>query len=321
MTDYRWAILGPGTIAAEFADAVHAAGQHIYGVGSRNLERAREFAAAHHIEKAYGSYDDLLADPSIDIIYLSTPHSSHYKYLLHALEAGKHVLCEKAIVLSSRQLAPVLQLAKTKKRVVCEAMTLFHMPLYTKLRQLIKSGTLGTIKLVNVTFGSLKPDDPSSRFFNPDLAGGALLDIGTYALSFARFFLSSQPQTVLTTVKRFETGVDEQSGIILQNDANELGTITLAMRAKLPKRGIVAGERAFVIVDNFPRADRATLTYPDGQSEIITAGNSGQALMYEFNDMNSAVLNGEEGTMALTSDVIALMTTVRDQWGIRYPFE
>ncbi|MFT8927741.1 MAG: Gfo/Idh/MocA family oxidoreductase [Sporolactobacillus sp.] len=322
MTAYKWAILGPGKIASEFADAVVASGESIYAVGSRSLKRAEQFAAAHSIQKAYGDYDALLADPDIDIIYLATPHSSHYKYLLRALECGKHVLCEKAITVSSRELDPVIRLAAQSHLIVAEAMTIFHMPLYRKLQKLINDGTLGTVKLVQVSFGSLKPYDVTSRFFNKDLAGGALLDIGTYALSFARLFFSSQPDQILTTVKPFETGVDEQSGIILKNKEQELGVITLAMRAKLPKRGIVTGDRAYLTVDNFPRADRATLTYPDGSSECIEAGDTQQAMIYEYADMN-AIVRGEKAndSLALTQDVIQLMTAIRNQWGIRYPFE
>jgi predicted dehydrogenase len=322
MKELKWAILGPGRIAAEFADAIHAAGGTIYAAGSRNLGRAKAFTEQHHIEKAYGSYDEMLADPDIDVIYLSTPHSSHYAYLLKSLRHGKHVLCEKAITVSSRQLDPVVRLAEEKGLIVAEAMTIFHMPLYRKLREIINSGKIGTVKMVNVTFGSLKPYDVRNRFFSKDLAGGALLDIGTYALSFVRSFLSSQPDQVLTAVKKFETGVDESSGIILKNKDHEMATVTLTMRAKLPKRGIVTGDRAYITVDNFPRADQATLTYPDGKVETIEAGSTAHAMVYEFNDMNAAV-RGErvEKTLPLTRDVVDIMTQVRDQWGIRYPFE
>ncbi|MFT8319042.1 MAG: Gfo/Idh/MocA family oxidoreductase [Sporolactobacillus sp.] len=322
MKQLNWAILGPGGIASEFAGAVHASGGKIYAVGSRSLERARDFAQKHHIEKAYGDYDEMLADKAIDVVYLSTPHSSHYKYLLRCLENDKHVLCEKAITVSSQQLDPVQRLAKEKKLVVAEAMTLFHMPLYHKLKQLVDEGKIGTVKLVQVSFGSLKPYDVTSRFFNIDLAGGALLDIGTYALSFARYFMSSQPEEVLTTCKKFETGVDEQSGIILKNKEEELGVITLAMRAKLPKRGIVTGDKAYITVDDFPRADKATITFPDGRAETVKAGDAKQAMVYEFRDMNAAIAGGQaDQSQQLTADVVQLMTNIRKQWGIRYSFE
>lgn len=322
MTEPNWAIIGPGAIASEFAQTLQANGREIYGVGSRNLERAQAFADQHNIKHAYGSYSDLLHDPAIDIIYLATPHSHHYDYLLQCLENGKHVLCEKAITVSSRQLDPVLALAQKKGLIVAEAMTIYHMPLYQKIKERIANGAIGNLKMVNVTFGSLKPYDVSNRFFNKDLAGGALLDIGTYALSFARFFLTSQPDEILTTVKPFETGVDEQSGIILKNPDDEMAVVTLTMRAKLPKRGIVTGDKAYITVDNFPRADQATLTYPDGRTEVIKAGSTEKAMVYEYDHMNAAVSGAiTEQTARLTNDVMQMMTNIRDQWGIRYPFE
>jgi predicted dehydrogenase len=322
MKELNWAIIGPGAIASEFAQTLHANGRKIYGVGSRSLERAQAFADKNYIEKAYGNYDDLLNDPNVDVVYLSTPHSNHYSYLLKCLEYGKHVLCEKAITVSSRQLDPVLRFAEQKGLIVAEAMTIYHMPLYQKLKEIVESGAIGEVKMVNVTFGSLKPYEVTSRFFNMDLAGGALLDIGTYALSFARFFLKSQPNEILTTVKRFETGADEQSGIILKNPDDQMAVITLTMRAKLPKRGIVTGDKAYITVDNFPRADKATITYPDGRVERIEAGNTAKAMVYEYDYMN-AVVNAEieEQTIPLTDGVMKIMTNVRDQWGIRYPFE
>ncbi|WP_010630767.1 Gfo/Idh/MocA family protein [Sporolactobacillus vineae] len=322
MKKLNWAILGPGRIASEFADAVHAAGKTIYAVGSRRLEHANDFAGKHHIEKAYGNYDEMLRDPAIDIVYLSTPHSNHYEYLMKCLENGKNVICEKAITVSTEQLRPVIQLAKEKHLFVVEAMTIFHMPLYQKLQEIVASGKIGKLKMVNVTFGSLKPYDPKSRFFNMDLAGGALLDIGTYALSFARFFLSSQPNQIVTTVKKFETGADESSGIVLKNPDDQMGVITLTMRAKLPKRGIVTGDKAFITVDNFPRAENATLTYPDGSTEEISAGDTDRAMAYEYVYMNQVVAGArQENTLPLTSDVVDIMTRVRHQWGINYPFE
>lgn len=322
MKTLNWAILGPGGIAAEFAEAVHGAGGTIYAAGSRSLDRAKDFAEKHHIEKAFGDYDEMLKDNNIDIVYLSTPHSNHYEYLIKCLENGKHVLCEKAITVSSKQLNRVVQLAKDKHLIVAEAMTIYHMPLYRKLKEMVAGGKIGQLKMVQVSFGSLKPYDVKSRFFNMDLAGGALLDIGTYALSFTRFFLSSQPGEILTTVKPFETGVDEQSGIILKNPDDEMAVITLTMRAKLPKRGIVTGDKAYITVDNFPRASSATITYPDGTAEVIEAGDTSKAMVYEFEDMNSAVCGDcTENTLPLSIDVMSILSNVREQWGIRYPFE
>ncbi|MCU7202970.1 Gfo/Idh/MocA family protein [Turicibacter sanguinis] len=322
MKKLNWAILGPGLIATEFAQALLNVHGEIYAVGSRTLEKAEAFAKKYQVQKAYGSYDELLADSNVDVVYISTPHCNHYEYIMKSLHQNKHVLCEKAITVSSSELKEITELAATKNLVVSEAMTIYHMPLYEKLKQVVQTGKLGTLKMVNVSFGSCKEYDVTNRFFSPDLAGGALLDIGTYALSFARFFLSAQPHEVLTTVKKFETGVDEQSGIILKNDADEMAVVILTMRAKMPKRGVVAGDLGFITVDNFPRATRAMITYLDGTTEVVEAGVEAKALEYEILDMENYILNnGGDDVLQLSVDVMDIMTDVRNQWGIKYPFE
>lgn len=322
MNNMKWAILGPGTIAADFAKAIVEVNGGLYAVGSRNLEKAKKFASNYKVEKVYGDYEEMLQDEEIDIVYISTPHCNHYEYIMKSLESNKHVLCEKAITVNGDQLKKINDLAQAKNLVVAEAMTIYHMPLYKKLRELIEGGKLGKIKMIQVSFGSLKEYNVNNRFFSQDLAGGALLDIGTYALSFTRYFLSSQPEEVLTTVKKFETGVDEQSGIILKNSNDEMAVVSLTMRAKQPKRGVVAGELGYITVENFPRADKATITYPDGKIEVIEAGDTEKALVYEVEDMNNYVLNRNNmDTLNLSIDVMKIMDEVRNQWGIKYSFE
>ncbi|MDT8719400.1 Gfo/Idh/MocA family oxidoreductase [Clostridium sp. 19966] len=321
MKNLNWAILGLGTIASEFAKAVEEYEGKIYAVASRSLDKAKKFAENYKVEKTYGSYEEMFQDENIDVVYIATPHSNHYEYIMESLKHNKHVLCEKAITVNGKQLREINELAKKKNLVVAEAMTIYHMPLYKTIRQLIDSGKLGKIKMVQVSFGSLKEYDVNNRFFSKDLAGGALLDIGTYALSFTRYFLSSQPGEVLTTVKKFETGVDEQSGIILKNEEDEMAVVSLTMRAKQPKRGIVAGELAYVTVDNFPRADKAVITYPDATTEIIEAGETSKALIYEVEDMHNYIENKVQDTLKLSLDVMGIMDEVRKSWGIKYSFE
>ncbi|NSB16921.1 Gfo/Idh/MocA family protein [Clostridium beijerinckii] len=322
MNKINWAILGPGTIAADFAKAINEVNGKIYAVGSRNIEKARDFANKYNIEKAYGDYDEMLKDDNIDVVYIATPHCNHYEYIIKSLNNNKNVFCEKAITVNGKQLKGIVELANEKKLIVAEAMTIYHMPLYKKLRKIVDDGKLGKIKMIQVNFGSLKEYDVTNRFFSPDLAGGALLDIGTYALSFTRYFLSSQPEEILTTVKKFETGVDEQSGIILKNSDDEMAVISLTMRAKQPKRGIVCGELGYITVENFPRADKATITYPDGSVEIIEEGNGSKALQYEIECVNSMVMNKTgNDTLRLSVDVMDIMDQVRRQWDLSYTFE
>lgn len=323
MEQVNWGIVGPGGIAAEFAAAIKEVNGRIFGVWGRNTDKTNRFAEQFGIEQVYADTETMFQDGRIDVVYIATPHSVHYSYIVDALNAGKHVLCEKAITMNSTQLQEVIQLAQAKDLILAEAMTIYHMPLYRKLHEVIDQGKIGKISMVNVTFGSSKEDDPTNRFFNPDLAGGAMLDIGTYALSFTRLFLSSQPTELHTTLKKYKTGVDEQSGIVMKNNQEELAVVSLAMRAKMPKRGIVAGEKGFITVNDFPRADKATITYTaDGTVETIEAGDTGKALVYEVEAMNEMVMNGRENwTLPLSRQVMSLMDEARQQWDLSYAFE
>ncbi|OOM73958.1 Gfo/Idh/MocA family oxidoreductase [Clostridium sp. BL-8] len=322
MSKVNWAILGPGTIAADFVKAINEVNGKTYAVGARNIQKAKDFADKYDIEKVYGNYDEMLKDDKIDVVYIATPHCNHYEYIMKSLQNNKNVLCEKAITVNGNQLNEIVNLAEQKNLIVAEAMTIYHMPLYRKLRKLVDDGKLGKIKMIQVNFGSLKEYDVTNRFFSPDLAGGALLDIGTYALSFTRFFLSSKPEEILTTVKKFETGVDEQSGIILKNTDDEMAVISLTMRAKQPKRGIVCGELGYITVENFPRADKATFTYPDGRMEVIEEGDMSKALTYEVENINNYIMNkNKNDTLELSIDVMNIMDEIRKQWDLKYPFE
>ncbi len=322
MKKLKWGILGPGNIARDFAQALNRVNGEVYAVASRNKERAEKFARENNVKKAYGSYDEIIKDKDIDVVYIATPHSNHYEYIIKSLNNNKHVLCEKAITVSEKELEEALKIAREKNLVLEEAMTLFHMPLYEKVIKKINKEDLGKVNMVQVSFGSFKEYDENNRFFNLDLAGGALLDIGTYALSFARYFLSSMPEEILSTVKKAKTGVDEQSGIILKTKEDEIATISLAFRSKMPKRGIVSCDNGFITIDNFPRANKATINYLDGTVEVIECGEEEKALDYEVSFMESRINeNKESNSLELTYDVTKIMNKVRKDWGIVYPFE
>lgn len=322
MKKLKWGILGPGNIARDFAQALNRVNGEVYAVASRNKERAEKFARENNVKKAYGSYDEIIKDKDIDVVYIATPHSNHYEYIIKSLNNNKHVLCEKAITVNERELEEALKIAREKNLVLEEAMTLFHMPLYEKVIKKINKEDLGKVNMVQVSFGSFKEYDENNRFFNLDLAGGALLDIGTYALSFVRYFLSSMPEEILSTVKKAKTGVDEESGIILKTKEDEIATISLAFRSKMPKRGIVSCDNGFITIDNFPRANKATINYLDGTVEVIECGEEEKALDYEVIFMEEKINeNKESNSIELTYDVIKIMNKVRKDWGIVYPFE
>ncbi|HBI6978390.1 TPA: Gfo/Idh/MocA family oxidoreductase [Clostridium perfringens] len=322
MKKLKWGILGPGNIARDFAQALNRVNGEVYAVASRNKERAEKFARENNVKKAYGSYDEIIKDKDIDVVYIATPHSNHYEYIIKSLNNNKHVLCEKAITVNERELEEALKIARENNLVLEEAMTLFHMPLYEKVIKKINNEDLGKVNMVQVSFGSFKEYDENNRFFNLDLAGGALLDIGTYALSFARYFLSSMPEEILSTVKKAKTGVDEESGIILKTKEDEVATISLAFRSKMPKRGIVSCDNGFITIDNFPRANKATINYLDGAVEVIECGEEEKALDYEVIFMEERIKeNKESNSIDLTYDVTKIMNKVRKDWGIVYPFE
>lgn len=323
MKKYNWAILGTGTIGNEMAQALLAVNGEIYGVGNRTFEKAKEFAEKYSVNKVYNNYNEIFNDPNVDIVYISTPHNFHYEYLKKAVMSGKHVLCEKAITINDTQLKEIRSLAEEKNVIVEEAMTIYHMPLYRKLSEIIKSGAIGKVKMVQVNFGSCKEYDVKNRFFNKELAGGALLDIGVYAVSFARYFLESKPKKILTTAQYFETGVDEQSGIIMSNDHGQLAVIALTMRAKQPKRGVISGEKGYIEIYNYPRAEKAVITYTqDGRTEKIEIGDTNKALQYEVVDMQSYIEKLErKEEYQYTLDVMEVLSEIRKQWGFAYPFE
>ncbi|MFC6179716.1 Gfo/Idh/MocA family protein [Lactiplantibacillus daowaiensis] len=319
---YRWAIVGLGNIAHSFVNYFNQPDGEIYAVCSRSQDKANEFAQAHHIAKAYGNLADLLADDQVDIVYVATPHNYHLETILPALEAGKHVLSEKAITMSSDQLNEAKLLAHEKGLVLAEAMTLYHMPLYQKLHEFAVERHLGDLKMVQASFGSFKDPDPTNRFFNPDLAGGALLDIGVYALAFVREFLTAKPYLTGTTMHRFSSGVDEAETLSLRNANDELANVALTFRAKMPKQGIVAYENGYFTVDTYPRADQALFTAADGTTEIIKAGDTTNAMNYEIADMQQMVAGKRPNTSLIkTTDVMDIMTAARQQWDFRYPFE
>lgn len=323
MNKLNWGILGTGWIATEMGEALNRVNGEIYAVCDTSLEKAQKYANKFGVQKAYGSADDMINDENVDIVYIATPHNLHYRFLVQALKAGKHVFCEKAITVNDKQLEEAVAIAKEKNLVICDGVTLLHMPLYKKLKEIVDSGVIGPVKMVQVNFGSCKEYDVTNRFFSKELAGGALLDIGVYAASFARFFMSSKANTVLTTANYFETGVDETSGIILRNPEGQMAVMALTMRAKQPKRGVVAGELGYIEINNYPRAAKATITYTsDGHVETIELGNTDSALDYEVLDMQDYIINGTgEQNLQYIRDVMATLTEVRKQWGMIYPFE
>ena len=320
---FNWAILGCGNIANDFARDITRMGGRIYSVANRTHEKAIAFAEKYNIAKVYKNIDDLFVDKNVEIVYIATPHNKHIEYILKALENGKHVLCEKAITLNLDELNKAVILANEKNLILAEAMTIYNMPLYTELEKIISSGDLGEFRLAQVNFGSFKEYDMTNRFFNMDLAGGALLDIGVYALSLVRMFMDTKNAEINSQVKFAPTGADEQSSIIIENEKEQMASVTLSLHAKQPKRATICYDNAYMEIFEYPRADKATITYTDnGHTEEIIAGKLENALFYELENMEIAVETGKN-TMRLdyTIDVMNIMTKLRNDWNMKYPEE
>lgn len=322
MKDIKWAVLGTGVIANEMAQALIKKGKSIYSVANRTHQKAVEFAKKYNIDKVYEDMNDVFEDPEVDVIYITTPHNTHYEFMIKAINSGKHILVEKSITLNTSELSRVINLAEQKGVVVAEAMTIYHMPIYKKLNEIISSGKLGELRLIQMNFGSYKPYDMNNRFFNRNLAGGAMLDIGVYAISFVRWFMTSKPHKITSQVKYAPSGVDETAGILLQNKEDEMASIILSLHAKQPKRGTISFDKGYIEIFEYPRGDEAVITYTEtGEKEVITAGNTEKALEYEIEDMEKAVLENFDMHLNYTKDVMDIMTFIRNEWGMYYPEE
>lgn len=318
----NWATIGTGVIANELAVALEKSGNRLYSVANRTYEKGVAFAEKYGIKKVYRTIEEVFDDDAVDVIYISTPHNTHIPYLERALASGKHVLCEKSITLNSDELDRAIALAQANNVILAEAMTLYHMPLYKKLRSELEAGRFGDVQMIQLNFGSYKDYDMTNRFFNRNLAGGALLDIGVYALSLARLFMTSAPTQVTSQVMMAPSGVDERAGILLTN-GHQMATIALTLHAKQPKRATIACDKGYIEIYSYPRGEKATFTDKDEQTTITyEEGATAEALVYEVLDMEAAI-RGEAVNMRLeeTQDVMRVMTQLRQGWGLVYPEE
>lgn len=320
----NWAVLGTGVIANEMAATLQKMGKKLYAVGNRTHSKAVAFAEKYGVERVYDTIDEMFTDPNVDIIYITSPHNTHYGFMKKALKNGKHLLVEKSITLNSYELEEMSVLAWSKGLVLAEAQTIFHMPLYKKLWQMVEDGKLGKVQMITMNFGSFKPYNMENRFFNRGLAGGAMLDIGVYALSVVCSFMAQHPTHIQTQWLPAPTGVDEQATILLQNDLGQMATVALSLHSKQPKRAMISGEKGYIEIMEYPRADKAIFVDAEtGAVEEITAGSTAEALYYEMADMEQAVLSGDSSIMKLdlSRNVMDIMTRLRRRWGLSYPEE
>ena len=322
--DLNWAVLGTGVIANEMAQALAKMNKRLYAVANRTHQKALDFADRYGVQKVYDQIDEVFEDEAVDIIYITSPHNTHYEFMKKALEHGKHILVEKSITLNSRELDEMIALAAEKKLILAEAMTIWHMPIYKKLWEIVQSGQLGKVQIITMNFGSFKEYNMSNRFFNMNLAGGAMLDIGVYALSIVRSFMEEKPEDIVSQWKASPTGSDEQATILLKNKQEQMATVALSMHSKQPKRAMISCEKGYIEIMEYPRADKAVIVDAEsGERTEIESGETANALYYEMMDMEQAVRSGDASNMQLqySKDVMDIMTKLRKDWGMKYPGE
>ncbi len=241
-----WGVLAPGRIAHDFVATLHAnTDQRVRAVASRSLDRAKAFAATHGIERALGSYDELVADPTIDVVYIAAPHSEHRALALLAIAAGKHVLIEKPIGLNAAEAREIAAAARAAGVFAMEAMWSRFLPQTSVVAQLLAAGELGEVLTVTADFGSKFEFDPASRAFDPALGGGALLDIGVYPAWFAHFVLGA-PSKVTARGSLASTGVDDQAAVVLDYgpSSKAQAALTTSMLVPTPVTAMVSGTGA-----------------------------------------------------------------------------
>ncbi|MDO4490310.1 MAG: Gfo/Idh/MocA family oxidoreductase [Lachnospiraceae bacterium] len=346
----NWAVAGTGWIATDMAEILKEHGRGFYGVASGHVENARHYAEKYQVPRVYETIEQLCADPAVDVVYVATPHNTHFEIAKKALTAGKHCLIEKSITLNSRELEELVAIANEQQLCIAEAMTTWHMPVMKELKILVDSGILGRVQVINVNFGSMKPYDMENRFFNLKYAGGALLDIGVYALSAIRLFLEEKPTEVLSQWKLCQAGSDEEETILLKNAAGQMAAAVVSLHSKQPKRAMISCEKGFIEIMEYPRAKRAEITFADtGEKQILELGDPKDALYYEVQDFEAVVrqwaaaceaageraaectedaperdaMNQRMGAMQLqyTRENMEVMTELRKQWNMKYPGE
>ncbi len=321
----KLALLGPGRIADTVAHALTAAaGIECYAVASRDLARAEAFARKFGFRKAYGSYEEMLSDPEIRLVYITTPHSHHYEQIRLCLEHGKNVICEKAFTVNARQAKEVFALAKEKGLYVAEAIWTRYMPSRKIIQEVIDSGIIGR---VNVVTGNLSYKiDWKQRLVDPALAGGALLDVGIYGLNFALMHLGTDVERMESSVWMTPTGVDGMESITLFYPDGKMAVLNHSMYARSDRKGIFHGDKGYVVVENINNPN-AINVFDDNDRLLAHYDVPEQINGYEY-EFQEAVRCIEEGRLesdsmpwAETVRVMELMDALRAQWGLVYPME
>ena len=325
MSTFNWGILGPGGIARAFAaDLQSLAGHSVAAVGSRTLSNAEEFVSTFG-GKAFGSYEELVADESVDAIYVATPHPAHKENVVLALNAGKPVLCEKPFAVNTQEAQEMVAAAVANNVALMEAMWSRFLPHYALVREIVASGILGKILTVHADHGQRLADQNIPRLVDPLLAGGALLDLGIYPVSFAHMILGN-PTKITASGVLTDRGVDGQTSMIFDYASGAQAVLNTTMLEQTPCRAVVAGVNGWLEIDRVfysPTSMRVTLF--DGTVKQYPNTYIGHGIREQAEEFKQLVLSGKQQSEILnwkdTVDIMKTLDTVRSQIGLRYPFE
>lgn len=318
-------IIGAGGIAVTMAKTLNEMEDATaYAVASRDLAKAQAFAEKNQIEKAYGSYEELFADPEVELVYVATPHSHHYQYMKMALEAGKPVLCEKAFTANAAQAEEIFRISEEKGIFAGEAMWTRFLPSRAMIDEVIRSGEIGKVHMITANLGyDIKNVE---RLRNPELAGGALLDVGIYPLTFIRMITDAKIKSMDTSCVKLETGVDAQNAATFIFEDRCMASMHSSMLGGTEQAGIVYGDKGYLIAWNINDVDRIQVF--DNSRKLIREMETPEQITgfeYEVRAAMEAVRAGKTECPQMPHSesiyMMQLMDSMRNAWGIRFPFE
>jgi len=321
----RIGILGAGNIARKMALTVNGMNEATaYAIASRSLEKAEKFASDFKMDKAYGSYEALLTDPKVDLVYIATPHSHHYEHIKLALNHNKPVLCEKSFTVNATQAEEVINLAREKKLLLAEAIWTRYLPMRKMLDDVLSSGIIGEVKSLTANLGYVIHHIP--RMADPHLAGGALLDVGVYTINFALMVLGDQIEKIDSSVMFTETGVDAQNSIVFEYKGKAMAMLHSSQMASTDRRGMIFGDKGYIEVKNINNPE--VIRVFDTEHKLIKeVSQPPQITGFEyqvqacFEAIRSKSVECPQMPHSEILRVMGLMDTLRVQWKMKYPME
>ena len=322
MRTFKWGIIGPGKIAGKFAsDLKMVPGAELYAVASRDIEKAKAFSSEHDAKKSYGSYEELVLDKEVDVIYVATPHVFHHEHTLLCLENKKAVLCEKPLAINSLQVSEMIRAAKENKVFLMEAMWTNFLPHFQYVLDLVKTKKFGAVKSLEADFGFAAPYLPEKRLYNKVLGGGSLLDIGIYPL-FAALSLMGVPETIKAKAKMSGTGVDESCDINLTYMDGAVACLSSTITKKTPTIATINFENAIITLQNRFHEPTSILINSEGKQEEIKFEVTSIGYNYEAMHVQQMLAEGLTESTIMTfeksRELMTLLDAVREKIGLVY---